>query len=382
MFVMSPTHRSESQQSVDTKIKEWLLPELTLKSDQLLFEGIALHPGATTGYFFVDANNIALVKNAVGPQGRFDFIYGTDHGDCEDLHVLAQANGLLSSNLSPNAWCAVQAKSEGIPAVIGGKGLFSSQENPLVRRNISVATENGESTSVEIAAHTVRIANEDGALIDITEGDQLTIDGTTGQVFQGLAHIRVSAVEEIRSLLIDVMSVAIREFGPAQGWSRYRETSAYREAKEQLAALVHSPSFREFQAQLRHARAQTRVKIMATAHTVEGTLQARLLLSDIDVDCYGDVIVTPRNEATGLGLLRTERFFRFSDELDALRALILGRPVVDSEHYRNAEALVLAHESRWLHDLLCANSGCQTVVRTLCMPLNKLSAVTTSLRRP
>ena len=139
--------------------------------------------------------------------------------------------------------------------------------------------------------------------------------------------------------------------------------------------MTKTSDFTEFQAQLRLARTETPLKVMATAHTVEGVLQARLLLSDIDVDRYDDVIVTPQNRATGLGLLRTERFFRFADELDALRVLILGPQLVDAKHYSHAAEMVLNHENRWLHDLFLANSGCQSVVRTLCMPLNKLFPV-------
>jgi len=359
--------------STRAKLEEWLSPVIDFQAGQFLLEGTGLHPGAVTGYFFVDPHNIALVKAAVGGSHTgFSFIYGTDVGDCEDMHVLAEAQGLLSSNQSPNAWCAVQAKSEGVPAVVGIRGIFSSPENPVALRQVSILTEQGEHVSVEISARTVRIEGENGAPIEITEGDILTLDGTTGQVFKGQLQIRIPNVREIYTLLITVIRTAIQEFGPAQGWSRYREATAYQRVKEKLVGLARSAEFGEFQRRLRAAREEAPLKVMATAHTVEGTLQARLLLADIDIDRYGDVIITPQNRATGLGLLRTERFFRDAVELDALRVLVLGPRFVAPEYYERAESLVITHESRWLHSLFRTISGCQTVVRTLCMPLNKL----------
>src|SRR5690349_30272 len=59
-------------------------------------------------------------------------------------------------------------------------------------------------------------------------------------------------------------------------------------------------------------------------------------------------------------------------ELDALRALILGADLCDPELYETAKTNFAQHHAKWLEAVLRVNSGCPTVVRALCMPLNKL----------
>lgn len=359
--------------SIQSKLQEWITPTIEAEAGQFLFRGTGLHPGAAAGYFIVDPGNLDRIQSALKYAGiDIPLIYATDIGDCENMQMLARARGLLSSNASPNAWCAVQAKSEGIPTVIGIPTRFSSPENPRALRELMIPTDHGEQILVDIWAYTVRIEAGDGATIEIAEGDLLALDGGTGHVFRGHVKLNVPHAHRVYELLTDILQDALQEFGPVQGWSRYRDTARYQQVKSQLAELVASESFMDFQRQLRVARSETPLKIMATAHTLEGTLKARLMLADIDRDNHGDVIITLHNRVTGLGLLRTERYFRETEQLNALRTLILGPDLIPPKAYQRAEHLVFTHETQWLHELFKANSGCQTVVRTLCMPLNKL----------
>lgn len=340
-----------------------------------LVQGLGLHPGAVTGHVFTQPENVLRVRKHlanVGETSRLPVILGVDVGSCEDLEALSYSCGLLSTNASPNAWCAVQAKCEGIPSVIDLAGSFQDSKSPVSERKFDIDLEDGNIVSLSIPARKFAIKNSAGEWIHLWEGDVVTIDGDSGKVFAGKVVVTVPVVKEVHRLMIGVMKESIDRFGPAQGWHRYRDTEAYHRNKPRLVALVSDKEFASFREEMQRARHGAPLKVMATAHTVEGTLQARIAFADIAIDANGEIAVLPNDADTGIGLLRTERLFRSADEIDALRALILGEEIVAKAEYMQARTAVLRHQTSWLSDILAANSGCPTVVRTLCMPFNKL----------
>lgn len=352
-----------------------------------LVQGLGLHPGAVTGHVFTQPENVLRVRKQItngGEAGRLPVIFGVDVGSCDDLEALSHARGFVSSNASPNAWCAVQAKCEGIPSVIGLTGSFQNPSSAVSARKVDIDLEDGTVASFTISARQVEIKNATGQWIRLWEGDVVTIDGDSGRVFAGKVTVTVPVVKELQRLMVGVMKEAIDRFGPAEGWRRYRDTDAYQRNKPGLVALVGDEEFATFREDMRQARRCAPLKVMATAHTVEGTLQARVAFADIVIDANGEIGVTTNDADTGIGLLRTERLFRSADELDALRVLILGEEVAGNTEYKKARTAVMQYQTAWLNDILAANSGCLTVVRTLCMPFNKLfpdDLDTTSLSR-
>lgn len=344
-------------------------------SQEPLVQGLGLHPGAVTGYVFTQPENVLRVRKQISngsETNRLPVIFGVDVGSCDDLEALSYACGFVSSNASPNAWCAVQAKCEGIPSVIGLLGSFQDPNSPVSERRIDIDLEDGNVVSLNIPARKIVIKNSAGQWIHLWEGDVVTIDGDSGKVFAGKVVVTVPVVKEVHRLMVGVMKESIDRFGPVQGWRRYRDTEAYQRSKPRLVALVGDKEFANFADDMQRARHGAPLKVMATAHTVEGTLQARIAFADIAIDADGEIVVLPNDADTGIGLLRTERLFRSADELDALRVLILGEEIAGKAEYMQARTAVLRHETSWLSDILAANSGCPTVVRTLCMPFNKL----------
>jgi len=344
-------------------------------SAEPLVQGLGLHPGAVTGYMFTQPGNVLHVRKQVANSGetsRLPVIFGVDVGSCGDLEALSCARGFVSSNASPNAWCAVQAKCEGIPSVIGLQGSFQDPGSAVSERKVDIDLGDGTVVSVTIPAREVVIKNATGQWLRLREGDVVTIDGDSGKVFAGKVAVTVPVVKALHRLMVDVMKESIDRFGPAEGWRRYRDTQAYQRNKPRLVALAGDAEFAAFSKDMRQAHRDAQLKVMATAHTPEGTLQARIAFADITIDAEGEIVVTPNDADTGIGLLRTERFFRSADELDALRVLILGEEVVSKTGYEHARTAVMQHQTAWLSDIFKANSGCPTVVRTLCMPFNKL----------
>lgn len=344
-------------------------------SAKLLVQGLGLHPGAVTGYLFTQPENVLRVRTHFADFGevkRLPIIFGVDAGNCSDLEALSYARGFVSSNASPNAWCAVQAKCEGVSSVIGLHGSFQGPELIATERKIDIELVDGVAVSTTILARRIEIKNTAGELIRLREGDVITIDGATGKVFAGKVDVSVPVVKELHFLMVDLMKESINRFGPVEGWRMYKDTKTYRRYKTRLVALVGDMEFADYTKDMQLARRCAPLRVMATVHTMEGTLQARIAFADIVIDAGGDIVVTPNDADTGIGLLRTERIFRNTDDLDALRVLILGEEVVSKTEYEYAQRAVIQHQTARLSDIFAANSGCSTVVRTLCMPFNKL----------
>lgn len=360
------------KQHLQGMVRKWCNPSLVKNPSQALFEGIGLHPGTVTGYLIFQPENIAHLRSVFGQDMvRLPVIYGVDEGDCNDLEPLSFSKALLSSNASPNAWCAVQAKSEGLPSVIGVQASFSSPGGKLSKRNVDFSFSDGRQIQATIHARTVEIEGPNG-LVRMTEGDLVTLDGNSGMIYAGLIGAITPAAKEIHSMLTDIMVVAIEQFGPVQAWKRFRETPLYQQYRPRLVYLAKDDEFKVFQQALKAARQLTPIRVMATAHTVDGTVQTRLAFADIEADEHGDIAFTLHDQLTGIGLLRTERYYRRNEELDALRVLMLGRGSIDKSNFEKAKNLIMRFETDCTRDIFIANSGCPTVVRLLCMPFNKL----------
>lgn len=360
------------KQHLQGLVREWYNPSLTENLSLALFEGVGLHPGAVTGYLIFQPENIAHLRSILGQDiDRLPVIYGVDEGDCNDLEPLSHSKALLSSNASPNTWCAVQAKSEGLPSVIGVRASFSSPGGKISKRNVDFSFSNGRQIQATIHARTVEIEGSNG-IVRVTEGDLVTLDGTSGMIYAGAIGTITPAARELHSLLTDIMMVAIEQFGPVQAWTRFRETPLYQQYRPRLVAFAKDGEFKSFQQALKAARQLAPLRVMATAHTVEGTVQTRLAFADIEADEHGDIAFTLHDQLTGIGLLRTERFYRGSEELDALRVLMLGHGSIDKSSFDKAKNIIMRFETDCTRDIFIANSGCSTVVRMLCMPFNKL----------
>lgn len=347
--------------------------DVSLEGIAPAFSGLGVYPGPALGHLVIRPETYRALRSALGKGSAVPVIYAVDDGTCVDFDILSESDGLIASDGSPNAWCAVQAKCEGIPTVIAVDATFNVPEPRLVEREILVEAAGAEPTRVTIQAQEVEVTAGDGRKVTVREGDVVVLDGDTGLVYVNAGvTLKMPPAREAFYLLVDVVQEALERFGPTEAWERLTETGSYRRNRDRFVALVSTPEFREFTDLLRTARETAGLQVMAAGHTEEGAILARLFFADFDVDANGDLRIAPTTEYSGVGLLRSERCFRKPRELDALRTLILGEDIGVPDRYDAAKAVVAEHEAAWLASVLRANSGCPTVVRALCVPLNKL----------
>lgn len=147
----------------DTKAKE------TISSQgKLLTKGVNASPGAAVGKVVFDANTAEeLGKNHV------DVIMVRPFTKPDDVHGMLQARGILTSEGGATSHAAVVARQFGIPCVVG-----AAIDINLEKRQLSA---NG---------------------ITVCEGDWISLDGTTGEVFVGQIPMTVPKFEEQKELVL------------------------------------------------------------------------------------------------------------------------------------------------------------------------------------
>ncbi len=334
-----------------------------------LYTGSGVHPGCISGYFFMskkEANkfrNYALINNL-----KVNIIQAIDDGDCDDLGSIAISSGVISTNKSPNSWCAVQAKSEGIPCIIDMPNKFSS-DNKKNKTAIFLGVGEGKK-KYEFLAGTYKISDKLSSF-SVVEGQMITINGNSGEIFNGVVESLIPPQIEVYKLLTKIILEASNDPNIAYAWGDFHETSSYEEYKSRLLHLIQTEEFKLYNNSILNASIGASLKIFSTIHTIEGVIYSRLQTSTIKIK-DGDVKITLNNALSGVGLLRSERYFRNKDELNSLRACILGSRLMQEESYVRALNDLEKFEEKILTSLLLANGGCKTVIRTLCMPFNKL----------
>lgn len=336
--------------------------------------GTAIHPGAASGYLITNPENLRRLSDALGESfSDFRYVYCVDEDGCDDFAHLRRASALLSMNPSPNSWCAVQAKSEGIATVIGvvGELYHHAEVAPVVETEFELQDES--TVSVEIVGGKHQLRDAKGMAHVLREGELVTVDGHDGAIYRGLQEMSTSRVTRLYRNLAGVIVSSVQAFGHEQGWSRYRETSAYQAARAELVEALRDPEVAGLvHAITLNARTQ-RPSVTGTVHTARDVARSRLLSSLISLSADGEDVCIERCDGLyGVGLLRTERLFSGQRELDALRLLILGQDVVGDQSYEESIEVYRTFLFDSYMDLCRVNAGGLCVVRTLCMPNNKL----------
>lgn len=335
--------------------------------------GTGIHPGAVKGYLVSSIKSFESIRQALGSQIRMlSMVYWTDEGHCDDLSALSHAVGFVCSNASPNSWCAVQSKSESLPTVIGLPEQAGGHGTALGPRMVAFVLSDGSTREVEIEAHRLSFPTADGGVVEVDEGDVVTVDGTTGRLLIGDAEVIASKPRRFYRALAEVVSGSIRKLGPVAGWTRLRESNTYLERRDELVELFREDNVRSFVGSMAGVRNHSFPRPLGTVHTVDAVIETRLFYSDIALSDAGELVVVPPTGAGGIGLMRTERLFREDLELDALRVALLGTDAVAAASFERSLSVLEEFLTREYTALLLANSGCMAVVRTLCVPTNKL----------
>ena len=259
-------------------------------SRELLTKGMAASPGAAVGRAVFDSptakawaargEQVVLVRKETNP---------------DDLEGMIAANGILTARGGKTSHAAVVARGMGKTCVCGAEAL-----------------------DVDAGTRTVRVGT-----VLIKEGDEISIDGSTGEVFLGSMPVVPSPVETyIESGL----------------------TAALDGADDETAALVKAVD-----RLLTHADARRRLAIRANADTAEDAVRARSL------------------GAQGIGLCRTEHMF-LGDRRTLIERVILAGT---NDEREEALAALLPLQRKDFIELFEAMDGLPVNIRLLDPPLHE-----------
>ena len=250
----------------------------------LIAKGMNASPGAAVGRAVFDSatavswaergESVILVRRETNP---------------DDLKGMVAAHGILTSRGGKTSHAAVVARGMGRTCVCGAEEL-----------------------TIDLAAR--RMVTRDG--VEVAEGDTVSIDGTTGEVFAGEVPVMDSLV--------------VRHF---EG----DETAAGDELVESVARI------------LKHADASRRLEVHANADTLADAQRAR------------------RFGAQGVGLCRTEHMF-LGDRKSLVENLILAESTEDQE---TSLAKLLPLQRQDFVEIFQAMDGLPVTIRLIDPPLHE-----------
>ncbi|HNW91470.1 MAG TPA: pyruvate, phosphate dikinase [bacterium] len=256
-----------------------------VRENRKIATGLPAGPGAATGKIYLNADRAAaaaergekvlLVRNETSP---------------EDLRGMIAAEGILTAKGGVSSHAALVARQMGKVCICGAGAL-----------------------EIDYAAKTVKAGGR-----TFREGDDLSIDGTSGVVYGG--HIKTAPSEIIMGLL-------------------YGDTAAQQTEK-----------FKNFQQLMNWCSKVTRLAVRTNADTPEQTKNAI---------AFG---------ATGIGLTRTEHMFFEGNRIDAMREMILADNVADR---KKALAKLLPYQREDFAGIFRALKGFPATIRFLDPPLHE-----------
>jgi len=252
--------------------------------------GMAASPGAAVGKAVFDSA-AAVAAAAAGD----DVILIRRETNPEDLEGMIAATGILTSRGGKTSHAAVVARGMGTTCVCGADDL-----------------------DVDVHARIARA----GAVV-INEGDMLSIDGSTGEVFAGELPVVASPVANYLECGLD---------------------AALEGTDEGTTSLV-----RAVDRILVHADRMRRLKVRANADTADDATVARTM------------------GAQGIGLCRTEHMF-LGD-----RRVLIERVILADNHFDRQKSLaaLLPLQRQDFLDLLTAMDGLPVTIRLLDPPLHE-----------
>jgi pyruvate, orthophosphate dikinase len=139
------------------------------KSDGFFAKGVNASPGAAVGQAYFDADK----AEKMAKESMQDVIMVRPFTKPDDVHGMIAAQGVLTSEGGATSHAAVVARQFGIPCVVGASAI----KIDLEKRQMAV----------------------DGKIIK--EGDWISVDGTTGEVFIGKIPTSAPSLEEQTELL-------------------------------------------------------------------------------------------------------------------------------------------------------------------------------------
>ena len=248
-------------------------------------KGLNAGPGAATGRIYLNAER-AVEAAARGEKVLLVRIETSP----EDLRGMIAAEGILTARGGVSSHAALVARQMGKVCVCGASGL-----------------------EIDYHARTLKIAG-----VTYAEGDYLSIDGTTGEVFPG--QLQTAPSEIIQALLKNNATA--------------RKASAYQNYAQLMTWCAKA----------------ARLQVRTNADSPE---QAAAAIA------FG---------ATGIGLTRTEHMFFEGERIDSMRQMILADNTADRQ---KALAKLLPYQRADFAGIFKALKGLPATIRLLDPPLHE-----------
>jgi pyruvate,orthophosphate dikinase len=216
------------------------------KEKRVLAKGLNAGPGAASGYaVFHSARAVEMAA-----QGKTPLLVRMETSP-DDIKGMQHSSGILTARGGMTSHAAVVARGMNKPCVVGCSSLIVYEDQGYAD-----------------------IVTEEGKHVRIKEGDAISIDGTTGEVFAG----------HMQTVDSDIQRAMRKEIDPESSWM----------ARDFFRIMKWSDEVR-------------RLRVRANADTPEDARVARL---------YG---------AEGIGLCRTEHMFFGPERLPFMQQMILAR---------------------------------------------------------
>ena len=254
------------------------------KRHETVAKGLAASPGAASGQIVFTANEAVAWKK----EGK-KVVLVREETSPDDIHGMSASQGILTATGGMTSHAAVVGRQMGKPAVVGC-GVIKVNEEKKV---FSVA----------------------GRIF--IEGDWISIDGSTGEVFKG----------EIKTKPSEILQVVCGELKPAD-----------------------SKMYRDFTKFLSWADKVRKLKVLANSDT---PIDARTAFA------FG---------AQGIGLARTEHMFFGPDRLPIVREMIMAGT---EEARRAALARLLPFQRKDFYEFFQEMHGNPVTIRTIDPPLHE-----------
>ncbi|WP_299027756.1 pyruvate, phosphate dikinase [uncultured Thermanaerothrix sp.] len=161
-----------SPEQVDTLLHPQFDPKViqeAKKEGRLFATGVNASPGAAVGQVYFDADT----AERMAKEFKQDVIMVRPFTKPDDVHGMLAAKGILTSEGGATSHAAVVARQFGVPCVVGASSIQIDLDK--------------------------RVMNANG--IVVREGEWLSLDGGTGEVFLGKLPMTAPSLEEQRDLM-------------------------------------------------------------------------------------------------------------------------------------------------------------------------------------
>jgi pyruvate,orthophosphate dikinase len=137
--------------------------EAAIADNKQIALGLNVSPGAAVGMVAFDPD----LAEAWAKDGK-DVILGRPETKPDDVHGMLAANGIVTTKGGRTSHAALVARQFGKPAVVGASEL-----------------------DIDLQARTMSVGD-----VVVNEGDWLSVDGTTGEVFVGMVETKVPDIDD------------------------------------------------------------------------------------------------------------------------------------------------------------------------------------------